>query len=77
MKAEQEQGMETKTLSVQGMMCEACVGHVTRALAGLDGVQATAVDLAKAQATVTYDPAKVSVRQMQNAVEDEGYEASE
>ena len=68
--------METKTLGVHGMMCEACVGHVTRALVGLDGVQAAAVDLAKAQATVTYDPAKVGVRQMQDAIEDEGYEAT-
>ena len=67
--------METN-LSVRGMMCEVCVGHVTRALAGLDGVQAAAVDLEKAQATVTYDPAKVQVSQMLSAVEDEGYEAS-
>ncbi len=67
--------METKTLQVQGMSCEACVGHVTRALIALDGVQAAVVDLAKAQATVTYDPAKLQVSQMQDAVEDEGYEA--
>ena len=69
--------METKTLGVQGMMCDACVGHVTKALAGLDGVQSAVVSLADAQATVTYDPAKVGVRQMQDAVEDEGYEALE
>jgi copper ion binding protein len=68
--------METKTLSVQGMMCDACVGHVTKALAGLDGVQSAKVDLTAGQAVVTYDPAKVGVRQMQGAVADEGYEAS-
>jgi copper ion binding protein len=68
--------MERKILNVQGMMCDACVGHVTKALAGLDGVQAAKVDLAAAQAVVTYDPAKVGVRQMQDAIEDEGYEAS-
>ena len=69
--------LETQTLSVQGMMCEACVGHVTKALAALDGVQAADVDLDAAQATVTYDPAKVQVSQMLAAVEDEGYEAME
>ncbi len=69
--------METKTLGVQGMMCDACVGHVTKALAGLDGVQSAVVSLKAAQATVTYDPAKVGVRQMQDAVEEEGYEATE
>ena len=67
--------METN-LSVQGMMCDACVGHVTRALTALDGVQAANVDLDAAQAAVTYDPAKVSLSQMLTAVEDEGYEAS-
>ncbi len=68
--------METKTLSVQGMMCEACVGHVTKALMGLNGVQSASVSLGKAQAMVTYDPAKVQVSQMQEAIEEEGYEAS-
>ena len=67
--------METN-LSVQGMSCEACVGHVTRALSALDGVQSARVDLERAQAAVTYDPAKVSLSQMLTAVEDEGYEAS-
>jgi copper chaperone len=66
--------METKILTVQGMMCEACVGHVTKALIGLDGVQTAEVNLDKAQAVVTYDPAKVQVSQMQEAVADEGYE---
>ena len=64
-------------LNVQGMSCDACVGHVTRALLALDGVQSAAVSLENSHATVTYDPAKVQVRQMLTAVEDEGYEATE
>lgn len=68
--------METKVLKVQGMSCEACVAHVTRALRALDGVQAADVDLSAAQATVTFDPAQVQISQMVTAVEDEGYEAS-
>ena len=66
--------METKTFNVSGMMCDACVGHVTKALLGLEGVQKADVSLAENTATVTYDPAKVQVAQMAVAVADEGYE---
>ena len=68
--------METKTLTVQGMMCDACVGHVTKALLGLPGVQTAAVSLAASQAVVTYDPAQVKLTQMQEAIADEGYEVT-
>ena len=57
------------------MMCDACVGHVTKALSELPGVQTAKVSLADAQATVTYDPTKVQISQLQEAVADEGYEA--
>lgn len=68
--------METQTLDVEGMSCDACVGHVTRALQGLDGVQSAQVSLADKQAIVTYDPAKVQAAQMVEAIVEEGYEAS-
>ena len=68
--------METQVLGVQGMSCDACVGHVTRALRALDGVQAADVNLDAARAMVTFDPAKVQISQMVTAVENEGYEAS-
>ena len=68
--------METKILKVRGMSCEACVGHVTRALRALDGMQTADVSLDAGQATVTFDPAKVQVGDMVTAVEDEGYKAS-
>ena len=41
---EQEQSME-KTLVVEGMMCQHCVAHVTKALSGVAGVRDVAVDL--------------------------------
>ena len=68
--------METKTLNIEGMSCEACVGHVTRALQGLDGVQSAQVSLSAKQAVVAYDPAKVAPAQMVEAVVEEGYEAT-
>ena len=66
--------METKTFNVSGMMCDACVGHVTKALVGLEGVQKADVSLENSTATVTYDPSKVQVSQMAEAVAEEGYE---
>jgi len=68
--------MLTETLDVHGMSCGACVGHVTRALQALDGVQSAQVSLADKQAVVTYDPAKVQASQMVESIVEEGYEAS-
>ena len=68
--------MQTETLNVEGMSCAACVGHVTRALEGLEGVQSARVSLDEKRAVVTYNPAQVQTAQMLEAVDEEGYEAS-
>lgn len=68
--------MQTVIMSVEGMSCGACVGHVTRALQELDGVQSAQVSLQDKRVFVTYDPDKVQVAQMTEAIADEGYEAS-
>ena len=67
--------MFTEILNVQGMSCDACVGHVTRALLALTGVQSAKVSLQDHTAIVTYDPALAQVSQMIEAIADEGYEA--
>lgn len=41
-----------KTLHVEGMMCQHCVAHVTKALQGVQGVEAVEVDLKKKTAIV-------------------------
>jgi heavy metal translocating P-type ATPase len=43
----------TKTLKVEGMMCQHCVAHVTKALQSIDGVASVEVNLKKKTATVT------------------------
>ena len=68
--------METTNLNIKGMMCNACVGHVTRALIGIPGVEKADVSLAGNTASVTYDPAQVTLEQMTEAVSDEGYEVT-
>lgn len=64
--------MET-VLKVDGMSCAMCVGHVTRALQGVSGVQSAQVDLGAGRASVQHDGA--DVKQMIEAIEEEGYEA--
>ena len=68
--------MQTVTLKIEGMMCDACLGHVTKALQALDGVQSAAVSLKFNQALVNYDPAKANVAQMIAAIGEEGYTAT-
>lgn len=65
--------MQTTELKVTGMMCEACVGHVTRALQGVPGVSDVAVDLQAARATVQHENADTGA--LLQAVEEEGYAA--
>ncbi len=47
--------MSTITLSVLGMSCQKCVGHVTNALNEVAGVTEAVVDLGQKTATVTTD----------------------
>jgi len=71
-----EQATRTQTLTIDGMMCDACVGHVTKAVQALPGVQDVKVDLGEKRAVVIYDPSRVDMAQIVSAVEEEGYEAT-
>jgi copper chaperone len=68
--------METTVLKVNGMTCGGCVRSVTNVLESIQGVTSAEVSLEKAQATVTYDPAKADVNRMKEAVTDAGYEVA-
>ena len=69
--------MTTTILKVTGMTCGHCVRSVTDAIGSLDGVQSTNVELKDGRATIVYDEARVSPRDMVSAVMDEGYTAEE
>ncbi|KYH33651.1 copper chaperone CopZ [Neomoorella mulderi] len=66
--------MAEATLQVEGMTCNHCKMSVEKALRGLEGITAVAVDLAAKTAHVTYDPAKVNLEAMKKAVAEAGYE---
>lgn len=67
--------MSTKqiVLPVQGMTCASCVSHVEGALSELPGVDSVVVNLATNKANVIFDPARVALPQMAQAVSDVGY----
>ncbi|MBI5474024.1 MAG: copper-translocating P-type ATPase [Ignavibacteriae bacterium] len=64
---------ETLSLPVEGMTCASCVARVEKALKKVDGVEQTSVNLATEKAAISFDPAKVSVAQLQSAVAEVGY----
>jgi Cu+-exporting ATPase len=63
-------------LPIQGMTCASCVGHVQRALQGVEGVSEAVVNLATEQATVRYNPGLVRMDVLAGAVHDAGYEVA-
>lgn len=62
-----------KVISIEGMMCQHCVAHVTKALTGVSGVEHVTVSLENKNATVTgsADDAALTA-----AVVDAGYEVT-
>ncbi len=62
-----------KVLKIEGMMCQHCVAHVTKALQGIDGVDSVEVNLKKGTAMVTFSTA-VSDETLISIITDAGYE---
>ena len=73
-KSERSIGMN-KTIDVEGMMCENCVKHVTKALEGIEGVSDINVDLEGNCATVNVADG-VADEALVAAIVDAGYEAA-
>ncbi len=69
-------GAAAATLHIEGMTCPSCGLAVRTALAKLEGVKRARVDVARKSATVDYDAAKVTPRQIVEAVNRLGYHAS-
>ena len=63
--------MNRMTIQIDGMSCGHCVGQVTKALEGVEGVQVEQVSIGSA--TIEYDPATTSEERVAQAVEDQGY----
>ena len=62
-----------KTMKIEGMMCQHCVGHVTKALSDVDGVTSVEVNLKKKTAVLELS-ASVADETLIAAVQEAGYE---
>jgi len=61
-------------LDIEGMTCAMCVATITEGLEELPGMSEVNVNLATAKASVRFDPNKVDLAKMIDAVKDRGYE---
>jgi Cu+-exporting ATPase len=67
--------MATTTLKVEGMTCGACTSAVESALTNQPGVQSVDVSLVMSRAVVKHDPKLFSAEQIQQQIEDRGFDA--
>jgi len=65
---------EEARFGVQGMTCAACVARVERTLKKLPGVHDATVNLATENATVEFEPNRISLDNIRSAVKNAGYE---
>ena len=68
--------MAHEKFNVGGMSCAACQAHVERAVGGLDGVDAVAVNLLSNSMAVDFDESVLSADDICRAVDRAGYSAS-
>jgi len=60
-------------IKISGMGCASCAIKIEKSLDNLEGVQEAQVNLATEKATVEYDPEKLELESLEQAVEDAGY----
>ncbi len=66
----------TLRLRIEGMTCGGCAIATRKALARLPGISQVEVSYEEKQATITYDPAQVTVELMVAAAQTLGYTAT-
>ena len=66
--------MEKRTIPVVGMMCAGCSASVERKLNSLQGVAQATVNLPGRSALVEFDPAVITLQQMQAEIRRAGYD---
>ncbi|GFZ31184.1 copper-translocating P-type ATPase [Clostridium zeae] len=67
--------MISKTLKIEGMTCAACVRRVEKAITKLEGVNEAAVNLATETLRVSFEEDKLSLNDVEAAVDKAGYKA--
>ena len=65
------------TIPIGGMTCAACAARVEKAISKLEGVESVSVNLATEKAAVAYDPQRVRLSAIRDAIGKAGYKALE
>ena len=63
-------------IRIEGMHCHRCEQAIKKALAPYEGIHEVEVDFASGQASVLYQPNSVTIKQMMDAINDAGYNAT-
>lgn len=66
---------DNATLKLRGMSCASCANSIEDAIRSVPGVSECHVNFGAEQATVTYDPKRTDLEEIQNAVYTAGYSA--
>jgi copper chaperone len=66
--------MENITLDVKGMSCGHCVKAIEASVLALKGVNEVKVNLEAGKVEVAYNDGKVSLTQIKDAIDDQGYD---
>ena len=66
---------DNATLKLGGMSCASCANSIEEAIRSVPGVNECQVNFGAEQASVTYDPKRTDLEEIQNAVEAAGYSA--
>lgn len=64
---------EETQLKVQGMSCGHCVKAIENGVGELEGIHSVNVNLEKGLVDVSFDHSKVSLENIKEAIEEEGY----
>jgi len=64
------------TIQLSTLKCKTCVKTINAALASVDGVENSEIDLEKKNVTVKFIPAKLDVSKIELAISKAGYDAN-
>ncbi|AQS55715.1 copper chaperone CopZ [Novibacillus thermophilus] len=68
--------MQHITLNVQGMSCGHCVNSIEQNVGQINGVQSVKVNLEEGKVDVTFNSDEVSLKDIKDVIEDQGYDVA-
>ncbi|HWO74346.1 MAG TPA: copper chaperone CopZ [Bacillus sp. (in: firmicutes)] len=69
--------MNQTTLNVKGMSCGHCIRSIEGNVGKLNGVESVKVNLSEGKVDLTFDPNTVSLIEIKEVIEDQGYDIEE